>query len=440
MALFRQFLSLSIIKWVLLFTGFLTSIVVARYLGPEGKGVIALFTSFATLVSIFGSLGFNASLPYHFQKSEYDPKSLITTTLVSWFLILIVFSGILYWKTELITFYLIGKEQYFPPSWIWLSFITIPGILLTSNLNNLLTIKDSISLLAKMKFIMEFLNIVLLILLIIFLQKGIEGVLISNALVNVVPFFILIYWLKNFNRTNGSLFSVKTFKSLFNVGLQQYVVTIFANIFKRGEILLLVYLTDIQSIGLYSIAIAFYELALDTPRTLVWPIIGKLIKASDQSKVEITLQNIKIQLLMMCLIVFPMIIISNKAVPFLYGYAFKPSVILTNILLMGAFFRIIHLCIYSYFLSIGKPGLATPSMIIVSIVSLGLDFVLVPIYGIKGAAVGTLIAEVVMACVTLLTFKLYTGTNIRHILRYKQSDFKFIRISILSTIKNIRKN
>ncbi|WP_370622174.1 oligosaccharide flippase family protein [Bacillus sp. JCM 19034] len=53
---------------VIMLLGFIISVLVARALGPEGKGQVAYFMLFFGMIARFGNFGINDSLGYYIKK------------------------------------------------------------------------------------------------------------------------------------------------------------------------------------------------------------------------------------------------------------------------------------------------------------------------------------------------------------------------------------
>ena len=59
-------------------------VIIARYLGAEGKGQVAIVLSFIGVLGVFSDLGIPLSNVYYLNKGK-DPNVLYTNTVVFWF-------------------------------------------------------------------------------------------------------------------------------------------------------------------------------------------------------------------------------------------------------------------------------------------------------------------------------------------------------------------
>jgi O-antigen/teichoic acid export membrane protein len=90
--------------------------------------------------------------------------------------------------------------------------------------------------------------------------------------------------------------------------------------------------------------------------------------------------------------------------PLVYGEDFSAAVAPFTYLLPGVVFRTIHLGTSAYFLGVGAPGALLVPVMSAAVVSLGLDLLVVPRFGLLGAAATTVLGEIAMATLSLRVF------------------------------------
>ena len=68
----------------------ISSIIIARTLGPTGKGIATIILLYYTLLFSFGHLGIGRSMTYYLGKKEYKTEEFITNALILAFILSII--------------------------------------------------------------------------------------------------------------------------------------------------------------------------------------------------------------------------------------------------------------------------------------------------------------------------------------------------------------
>ena len=151
----------------------------------------------------------------------------------------------------------------------WLTVATLPGILLSALLTTLLVVEDRIGLLMLWQTMGQALDLALTYILVFLLGWGITGALIANLVVQSASIPVTGIWLKSAGAEGRLRIGWRSLGRAFDIALQQHLVTPFANLFKRGENLLLAYLLDIRAVGYSSMATGLYDLVIEIRRTMM---------------------------------------------------------------------------------------------------------------------------------------------------------------------------
>jgi O-antigen/teichoic acid export membrane protein len=125
--------------------------------------------------------------------------------------------------------------------------------------------------------------------------------------------------------------------------------------------------------------------------------------------------------------------VSQYVLPIMYGRDFVVSVDIIKILLLGACGLSIQKILTKCFSGIGKPIITSWSAVVGLIINIPLLFLLIPSYGIKGAALATSISYVIMGLYSILLF--IKESEVKNVF-----DILFIKISDINNIyKNVKK-
>ncbi|NWF79013.1 MAG: oligosaccharide flippase family protein [Chloroflexi bacterium] len=399
MQLLKQFSALLFVRWLLLTCSFLVGILVARFLGPEGKGVLTVVVTAATLLSIVCSFGLPTAALYLYKQERNSIAQLVVAALMFWFVLVILATLLLLAFREPLTVLLLGdlQELELKPVWLGFMILLMPGFLVSSLLSVLLVIDGHNRTYIVWNVLGQFIGLFLAVVLIVWMQLGVAGALLANVVVQFVALGMAGFWLIRLARHETLHFSWITLRDMLRIGSQQYAVSLVANVLKRGETFLLAMLLNLQAVGLYAVAVGLYELIIDVPRALVWPITGKAAGREVTDKGGYILISMRLQVVVILVLVLAVALLIPPLIPLAYGEAFRASATVFMLLLPGVLFRTLHLGASSYFAAVGRPGVLFPCLVVATVTNIGLDLVMIPHLGVNGAAVATVIAEAVLA-------------------------------------------
>ena len=125
-------------KFILIFGSFLVSIVTARLIGPEGKGIIAAVFAVPSLIISFADLGIKQSATYFLARTKYSTQDVINSIFIIW-----IFTSIIGLLIVLIYFSVGLNHKY---SWfiLFIALLTIPINVLYNYLKGILQGKELI--------------------------------------------------------------------------------------------------------------------------------------------------------------------------------------------------------------------------------------------------------------------------------------------------------
>src|SRR3989344_3580733 len=118
--------------------GFLYLIIVARVLGPEGKGIYSLILLIPGLLMVLGSFGIESANVYFIGKDKYKTKDIVANSLILSFalgIILIIIFGIISQFNFFQNFIISDNIPIFQ---IWLVVLIIPIYFISTFFRNIL--------------------------------------------------------------------------------------------------------------------------------------------------------------------------------------------------------------------------------------------------------------------------------------------------------------
>ena len=116
--------------------------------------------------------------------------------------------------------------------------------------------------------------------------------------------------------------------------------------------------------------------------------------------------------------------ISPTLVPFLWGQEFTRSVAPLWLLLPGAALLTLYTVLSRYFMALNRQQVTIRTQIASLLVNVALNLVLIPQFGIIGAALASLVSYAVEALLLTRAFSLETGLRYRQILVPDRADLQ----------------
>jgi len=139
-------------------------------------------------------------------------------------------------------------------------------------------------------------------------------------------------------------------------------------------------------LGHYLVAVSLSQMIWMIPQAInlvYFPILCK------EPSVNLTIKVTRFNNFLVLIVLVIGVIISPFVIPFLYTHEFQASVIPFQILLGGMFFSSLTKTLSSYIFAVGKVKINLLATVVGVIITLILDFTLIPRYGIIGAAWAT---------------------------------------------------
>lgn len=399
-----------------------TSIALARMLGPSGKGIMAIAMLAPQLIALAGGLGVNIANTYFAGRSEYPDRFLVGNSLLvslvtgipltAVFLLWVpTFSGMffkdpsvhyLYWTLPLVTFLLINE-----------------------NLSYLLLGHRKMMQFNFTKIWQAFSYLIFLIVLLYAMNEKIMGAIFANILSVTATVAVALTFMKK----NGYGLSVSYHASLFReslkFGLKGHLGTIFQYLNYRMDLLIVAYFLTVSSVGHYEVAVLVAETIWYIPNSISQILFPK-IAASDKAEADqftpIVLRHTFYWTVLSSLVLFA---ISGPLIQFLFTAAFSPSILALQLLLPGIVALSIWKVLINDLTGRGYPQYRTYSTVVSLFLTIGLDFLLIPSWGIKGAAVATSVAYGVSSLLSLYWFIRLSGAGLRDLFVLRMEDLRY---------------
>lgn len=389
MNLIKQSAFLFGLKWSLMPLDFIIGALVARSIGPEGRGVILLFGGISTVIMGLADLRPSRGAIYYYKQGKYNIGEIVFSS----FLLIIIPSSII-----LILFYFFQNNIFelfvttsinpdYKVSWIWIlifsslvniSFLFINPLLIRDNEMKLYGIQSLAPPLTRIAFT---------IILVLVMSWGVLGALWSILLAKFISICVPIYWLVKNDIFRQLSFSLSATKGMFKIGFQQYVIEIFTLMAKKFDVFFIAAILSIRDLGFFSIAWGVINVFKTIPISTMWPLVSKLV-SQDKRKVDQFAQVTRIQFTIMLITMALFAPIVPAFIYIFYGQAYIPATGAVLLILPSLIFMPFKVCGDAYFTSKGQPGKTLVPFILATFLQILISIILVPKIGVLGSAIG----------------------------------------------------
>jgi O-antigen/teichoic acid export membrane protein len=369
----------------------------ARYLGPSGYGKVALTLSAITLLHLFGSNWLSFAI-MRFGKKEFINHGHLRRT-ISNILILVIASffitiSIFYnFREQIFKFFEIQNENFL---WIILTgygLAIIKGILFEIlKVIRLIKLQSVLYRLAGKIFIL----IGIIALILIYLNIDVFSILVIYLLADLCLIIITFYYINLkyiFPLAIDSGFIWKIFAYSFPLIFLNWSTYVTSWI----DTYVIKYYMTMQDVGIYQAAYkilnllrSFWGMGIVTVTT---PIIMVFSTKKEFGKIkQIYLQRLVPQLLFITMILLSVIILSSDyVILWIYGAKFSRAILPFKILMASHNFTTISYALMAIATSFDMTKVLFYMGLIAGVLNVSLDILLVPMLGITGASVASLI-------------------------------------------------
>jgi len=412
---------------------FIAVVLLTRLLGPEGNGVYTfIYASLNLFITIIG-FQLDTSMTFFLSNKEHENEKVISTIGLFALASSLILALILF----VIVFLIPGGEHLFIPDGqpvlFFFCFLLFSFVLRTSS--NL--VQAALRGLFKFKSYNLYLTLMQLIPVIVYgflLYKTINDgtqypLLFYFKIILVTETFLLLIGILFLVKTKMFRFSKDTTtyaKPVFNYSFKNLFSTVGHFLNKRLDVWFVEYFKGLSILGQYGLATQvanFISEALTPFNQVLLPYLAGT--STDQHKVmvgRIARLNLYIALIGAILIAG----LSWLFIPILFGKQFAQAIPATQILSIGIIFISQRLVFTNYFKGINQveyPIKASWAGVIITVI---LDLLLIPTYGIIGASIATVIAYGATAIFLIYHASQRIDLSANEILVIKKSDIKWL--------------
>ncbi|WP_340400876.1 oligosaccharide flippase family protein [Paenibacillus sp. FSL H8-0079] len=384
----------------------ITSIITSRMFGVEGKGAFSAILFWPTFLIGLVSWGLPTSIIYNLKReaaeksAEYLRLSFMVQIPISFILGAIAWIYMPSWMAD------------YPPEVItiarWFTVTSIPVLILINLLSALSQSRDRFQVYNGIRLYNPVLKVIVMISLWLLGAMSIG----MASFVSIASSVIVVAWAAYTLRDSlkfkwfTKAIDRKAAQNLFGYGSRVFGVELLGTLYTQFDKIIILALLTPRDFGLYSVVFALSRIYNAVQNAISSVVFPKVTGLPQEQVIRTVGRAFRLSLIIMTIIVVPTMFVGNWLMGVLFGNEFLEA--------SQAFYILAFECIIgggswilaSAFNALGRPGLVMIRQLIALSVTIGLFFVLTPLWGLNGIAIALLIGSIVRMMVTVAAMKI----------------------------------
>lgn len=409
---------------IIICIGFFTSWVISRTLGAELQGVYNLAILIPNLMYNFLNFGQDTSTMFFLSNKTINKRDLIDNMIpVS------IFYTIISTLLGTLFIFLLKDSMFTEVSNNTLIFALIisPLTFLNNNLTAVLKSEGEFFSVNKVQVINKI--IYFLICTILFFIVDVNIVIFANII--ILSISIISLWKKIGIKSIRIKFNKEYQKKNISYGFKGYLANMITFLNYRLDTFIIKALSkSTMTVGQYGVSVTLAEqvwVFASAISSVMFPYITSIENDEDKSKVtSLTFKIVMVVTFMAIIVLF----FASNLIRFVYGEDYYGSIIPLKILLIGVFSLSLGKILANDIASRGKPELNALSNLMGLLVNVIFNILLIPRFGIAGAAMATSISYTLTSSIFLISFIKLTGLTLKELLVFNKEERVVITIFI----------
>jgi len=373
-------------KILLMAIGMVTSILVTRTLGPEGRGLYASAAAVAAIGVQFGTLGLQSSNTFYVSREPHTLPVLVANSLIVSLVCGGAVSGLL-WVLTLVS----PDTLTLRGSLLALTLIGIPIGIAYLLLQNLLLGTGETRPYNLIELAIRACTVAAIGTVLVARTVSATAIL---AIVLLAPLVGIVWALARLLRRAAEtpIPSVTSFIQHVRYGLKAYVAGFGTYIVLKADLLVVNSLLGAEQAGYYAVASGLADLLYMLPTAVGAIIFPRLAALTDRKEQwRIAGRSVRGLTAMMAALTATAAMAAGPLIKTLYGPAFLPAAAPFRMLCGSMVFFGANTVVSCYLSAIGFPAFQVFAWVAVALLNIGLNLVVIPACGICGAAISSLV-------------------------------------------------
>jgi stage V sporulation protein B len=410
-----------------------TSVILARKLGPANRGLLGLAMLIPAVAVQFCLLGqemVNATFAglYKDKRSSLFLQSLIITLFGSVVSIVVICAFYLWLPIQK------GEFNRLPVDLVWLICLAPPIAILSIMLTSLVRGVGRITAVALIHVIQIAVLLILLTIFVVWFDFGFQGALVLMVLQPLVAITLSVWVLRDYVTFRLSMFSGRLFKESCIFGSQISLANFAGFLVYRIDQGMLAYMVSPEQVGLYIVAVGLAERLRLLPSSISGAFLPRLAN-------ELFRRQPQVPLVFRCTVIVSIVsmllvgIFGVPAIFWIYGHRYSGMVPAFLLLLPGIASLGGSSVLASDLAARKKPKYSLWTGYTILVINVILNFALIPLMGIAGAALASSISYMGEGILWLVFYRRESGTALHEMIPWSK-DVKYVVTGIILLVRS----
>ncbi len=401
-----------------------TSLLSAWALGPEGRGDLTVITMWLFVFALFGTLGLPYAHRYWIARKPEWTSEIFSNTIV-YIGIVSVIAILIAWQ---IVPFVISEQK---PEIIWytqLFLLNIPIILLNEMLRGQLEGAKIFGWLGAARLSFIIVQAVVYLIYYSFSELTLEHALFVIIGGQIICACLMLFAVIHKMRPRWKL-DFNVFRTEIYYGIRSYfgIVTEFA-VWRLDQLMLTAMATS-TIVGLYTVAVAVAEITATLASSISDALMPEVAASNNvQDASTLLAKSLRLTLYAQFLTLIPLWIVAPYILSLVFGAKFIAATTALRILLIGSIVWSSALIIISGLNGLGSPGLSTIARIASAATTIIALLLILPRWGMDGAAISSLLGYGVMLVIATVFFLRKTNFTLWELLCPQKDDISLAKL------------
>lgn len=399
---------------------FVTGILAARILLPEGRGELMILLLWPVLIADLGSLSLNTSGSYHIARKKFAAQEIWAASVLTAAVLSLILTAI---YLVVIPFILTDQR---PEVLIIAQYcaLLIPLHLYATTLISLYQGAQAFAAFNFLRSMVHFCYLAYVVLFLLVVEHSLELFVFSFLVANLMPIGVAV-WLAQKRKWISFMPVTEAVKSLLVYGCRLHVNVVLGVVNRRLDQIILSVALAATDLGLYVVAVSIEGLLFmiaSTTELMLFPRIAE--EDSESARHEVLGRYVRASFAMLVPAMIILLVFTPQFIELLFGKAYLPATLAAQILIITAVPFTLKTMLGAFMRGSNRMGIITKSEglgVVVIVIAL---VTLVPAYGLIGAAIAQLLAFTIPTIYAAYMIRRETGLRLAPLFRFQRSDIQ----------------
>lgn len=418
MKFFRNVLGTFLTEILIVGLNFLAGILVARWLPPAERGVLALFMLLPVTLAYFADVGVSQSIIYLLVRKKYPPRLVLGNALT--LALLAGGAGVLllwFFQDQLLNTFL--KDV--PRPYYLIVMGLLPLFIIDTYLLSMLRGQQRFAAFNLRRFLAPILLLAGVVVLVGFAGWGIQGAVVSFVASTFLSLLVCL-WLVGRSVPIGLKFEQGMAAEALGFGAKSYLQNLVGHLHYRLDVYLLALFLPPEQVAFYTVATSVAEVAFYIPNSVGTVLFPRLSSEVEERMHSLTAEAARHTILVTSMAVLAILAAGWWLIPFFYGRPYQQAVAPLFVLMPGVLAMAVYKVLTRNFTSRKRQETSILAAGVALALNILLNLVFVPRYGVTGAALASLLSYTASATILLVVFRRESGIPIRQVLFITRAD------------------